>query len=591
MEPYEVRPGVVEQARVRAHERQAGEPASRPLRIYSVDPSLEGFNGAVATIAVPYEPLEPGPVGRFFEVVCMDGGVPLAPLNLDDPRVLIQSGLAPSTSNPAFHQQMVYAVASSVYATFRSALGRLIAWAHDAGAPAGTGRLKLWPHASGEGANASYDKVRREIRFGHSGDSRLPGSGRVFACLSHDVIAHEVTHALVDGLRARFTIPTNPDVLGLHEGLADLVALLHRFLYKDVVTVELRRAGLRVEHSAILTRLAAEFARAAGVPGGPRSVVDQGPERMFYKPTLAPHEMGNVLVAAVFDAFLAILRRKTERLMRLAGDAERPSEDLVQLLAAQASQLARQFLNICIRAIDYCPPVDVELGEYLRALLTADFNLVRDDPWGYRETLIRAFADRRIYPRGVIAMSEDALLWRPPSRHLPPIENLGFSALRFNGDPSAPASADELLRQAHVLGEYLTRSPEIAEFGLMPPGGAAEPFAIQSIRMARRVGPDDQVLFDLVAEVTQRRIVNLPGGPASAKFVGGSTLIIGPKGEIRYVISKNIGNQARIERQSVFQSTSGMWKRDPGGQYHLVGPTLHLTHRARAEASRANTDQ
>ena len=34
----------------------------------------------------------------------------------------------------------------------------------------------------------------------------LPGSW-VFTCLSHDIIAHEVSHALLDTLRTHFTLP------------------------------------------------------------------------------------------------------------------------------------------------------------------------------------------------------------------------------------------------------------------------------------------------------------------------------------------------------------------------------------------------
>lgn len=584
MSRYEIRPGVAEQSRIRAYELGPGDPATRPLRVYAVDPSVARTEGAVATIEVPYEPLEPGPVGKLFEVECMDGDVRLAPVDLEDPRILIQSGLAPSTGNPAFHQQMVYAVASSVYAAFRSALGRLIAWGYDENSPVESGRLKLRPHVPGEGGNAAYDKSRREIRFGYVEDPRLPGSGRVFACLSHDVIAHEMTHALIDGLRSRFTIPTSPDVLGLHEGLADLVALFQRFLHKDVLISQIRRVGADVEHSTLLTEIAAEFARASMPKGGLRLAVDSGVGRLTYRPDAEPHEMGNVLVAAVFDAFVKIFRRKTERYVRLAGPSVAGflPEELIQVLARYAASTARQFLNICIRAIDYCPPVDVSLGEYLRALLTADFNLVREDPWGYRETFIRSFADRGIYPPGVLAMSEDVLLWRPPTRRLPLIQGLSFSALRFNGDPSVPASAEELVRQAGVLGDFLVSSPEIGEFGLMAQGGMADAPAIQSIRTSRRVGPDGQVLFDLIAEVTQRRIVVDASSGVRTKFVGGSTIVIGPRGEIRYVISKGIRNEARLGRQLEYQKANPMWRVEADGQYHLAGSTLEMMHRRRS---------
>jgi len=573
MGPFEIRPEVAHQSRVAAYERGPQDPAARPLRVYAVDPSVARHDGAIATLHVPYEPLEPGPVGKLLAVECRDGDLVLTPVDLENPRILIQSGLAPSTGNPAFHQQMVYAVASNVYATFRTALGRLIAWRSG-------DRLLLRPHVAAEGPNAVYDPDRGEIRFGYRQDPNLQGSGRIFACLSHDIVAHEMTHALIDGLRSRFTIPTNSDVLALHEGLADLVALFQRFLHEDVLVAQIRKVGAGMEQSQLLTHIALEFTGDA--PEGPRAAVDPAGKRLEYNEKAEPHLLGNVLVAAVFDAFIQIYRRKTERYVRLTGPRETAflPEELIQILAQEATQLARQFLNIFIRAIDYCPPVDVRFGEYLRALLTADFNLVRDDPWGYREAIIRAFAGRKIFADGVLSMSEDELLWKPPSRQLPRIPRLSFSELSFNGDPAVPASATELRQQAQALGEFLTRSPEIGEFGLLPPGAEADPPAIHSIRTSRRVGPDGQVLFDLIAEVTQRRMVVDANTGLEAKFFGGSTIVIGPRGEIRYVISKSIRRQDRVARQFLFQHSSRMWV-VKDGRFHLAGSTLPMVHQER----------
>jgi hypothetical protein len=76
-----------------------------------------------------------------------------------------------------------------------------------------------------------------------------------------------------------------------------------------------------------------------------------------------------VLVSAVFEAFDTAFERKTERYIKLAtnGSGVLPpgdlSPDLQRVLADEASKLASQFLSICIRAIDYCPPIDLELGQ------------------------------------------------------------------------------------------------------------------------------------------------------------------------------------------------------------------------------------
>ena len=100
--------------------------------------------GGIATVQVPYERLEPGPVGALFEIRADGAPKPLsaAPLDLDDPALLMSSGLAPTPSNGNFHLQMVYAVCSLTYAAFRRALGREICWAIPAsrGRPAAAGR-------------------------------------------------------------------------------------------------------------------------------------------------------------------------------------------------------------------------------------------------------------------------------------------------------------------------------------------------------------------------------------------------------------------------------------------------------------------
>ncbi len=87
-------------------------------------------------------------------------------------------------------------------------------------------------------------------------------------------------------------------------------------------------------------------------------------------------------------------------------------------------------------------------------------------------------------------------------------------------------------------------------------GDVIDPPCIQSIRPSRRVGPDGQVIFDLVAEVTQRRTVRGEASSAPMSFYGGATLILGPSGDIRYVISKSTGSRRRLARQQEFVASA-----------------------------------
>src|SRR5688572_32079500 len=98
----------------------------------------------------------------------------------------------------------------------------------------------------------------------------------------------------------------------------------------------------------------------------------------------------------MFDTFVTIYKSRTEDLIRIAtgGSGVLPPgqlhPDLVNRLASAAASAAHHILGMCIRALDYCPPVDVTFGDYLRALITADYDLVRDDDRGYRIAMVEA---------------------------------------------------------------------------------------------------------------------------------------------------------------------------------------------------------
>src|SRR5512142_2471833 len=93
------------------------QPMVRRLRGYAFDPSISihletmGINEIVYT--VPWEEgIRRGPTGEYLEVIDYDpaSNCFYAPVDLSNPHIIAQDGVAPSQGNPQFHQQMAYAV-------------------------------------------------------------------------------------------------------------------------------------------------------------------------------------------------------------------------------------------------------------------------------------------------------------------------------------------------------------------------------------------------------------------------------------------------------------------------------------------------
>jgi len=562
---------------IRTYDRKPGDPVYRPLRIYALDPTASVLDGARATVNVPYEPIERGPRGprgAILEIVDDDvsNGDESADVDLDDRFLLMQQGRLPAPEDRRFRQQMTYAVCTTTYAAFRQALGREIAWGfRHAGRRETTPRLRIRPSVP-ELQNAYYDRSHGELRFGlfTAGSAvagrNIPG-GQIALCLSHDVVVHEMSHAMLDGLRSHFLEPSNVDVLAFHEAFADLIALFQRFTYDDVVRAAIRAARGDVSAATLLTNIAVQFAQATSATGALRTAV--GGTDVRYADAIEPHHRGELLVAAIFEAFATVYQRKTAPLVRLAtgGTGVLPAGELSEVLIARltdhAARLASQFLTICIRAIDYCPPVDITFGEYLRAVITADTDLVPHDDFAYREAWIDAFAKRGIYPPDVPSLSESALLWRGPEEMMPPEPELSFARLQFDGDPGRASSAVETVRQATAFGQLAADPAYRAEFGLVATddpaldGDEVSLPVVESVRSSRRVGPSGQIVFDLVAEITQRRRVRARDGMPGFDFYGGATAILDAQGRLRYVIRKRVLDDARIRRQAEFMAGDG----------------------------------
>jgi len=418
-------------------------PNTRRLRIFSFDPALAarydlaGVSGI--TIEIPWEnDLRPGPIGEYVEVIDIDPGsyAAYAPVDLNSPSLLATDGLQPSESDPRFHQQMCYAVAMKTIQHFERALGRKALWSSHR-AQGGPGysenyvhRLRIYPHALRQ-QNAFYSPQKKALLLGYfvttAKDGRNTPGTTVFSCLSHDIIAHETTHALLDGVHPRFNEPVNEDVLAFHEAFADIVALFQHFSYPGVLRDQIARTRGDLARQSVLGQLAQQFALASGRGDALRSYLGKTNEKGEWEPirpdpavleqTSEPHDRGAILVAAVFGAFTRVYQARTRDLFRIATEGTgvlREGDihpDLVNRLAEEAQRAADRALQMCIRAIDYCPPVGITFGAYLRAIVTADRDINPIDQQNWRLAFIESFREWGIAPRGARSMAEDSLLW------------------------------------------------------------------------------------------------------------------------------------------------------------------------------------
>jgi hypothetical protein len=615
--------------------RPPPEPPVRRLRVFATDPllasSLETTQFAELVLELKWNDLgtQPAPVGEYVEVVDVDpqSGRYYPSVDLNHPFLLAQDGLKPSEKNPQFHQQMTFAVAMTTIHVFEQALGRVALWSPRLQrGPKGeilnpdadsqyVPRLRLYPHAMRQ-RNAYYDPDRKAILFGYFPAESIPGArvssgSTIFTSTSFDIIAHETTHALLDGLHRYLIYPSNPDVLAFHEGFADIVALLQRFSHRDFLRAQIARADGDLTRENLLGQLAGQFAEGTGSSGrGLREYLGKRDKDGVWRPTKPdplliqneqePHARGTILVAAVFEALVQIYKRRSEDLVRLARYANgsrldvSSSPELVERLAGEAATSAQHLLRMCIRALDYLPPVDLTLGEYLRALLTADYDLVRNDDRHYRVAVVDGFRQWGIYPSESGTLLESDLLWQPPENS--PLPNLiKWIESERRGERFADwvvgADRQRAFRSRYELGTSLHqwlvnnippdggKSLGICLDGDCAPGSIKRDskgrptFEVHAVHPCFRIGPDGQQLQDLVIEIVQRRKVasdlavqeKLDRGQlaydkveAEFYFRGGCTLIVdGHSGEIRYAVRKGIAKEERLEAERAHRRDTG----------------------------------
>jgi hypothetical protein len=245
-----------------------------------------------------------------------------------------------------------------------------------------------------------------------------------------------------------------------------------------------------------------------------------------------PHDRGEVFSAAMMNSFVAVWSNRLRGLGEIApGYYDR------HRVAEEGASAANHLLTMSIRALDYCPPTDIEFHDFLSALLTADTEIQPDDSrFGYRDALRSTFAAYGIVPES----KEPGGVWEPPDC------KLDYRHTHFESMQRDP---DEVFRFLWENRGALRLSEEAYT-------------RVLSIRPCLRIGPDGFALRETVAEYIQ--IVNLAAAelaryqidaphsmPPSTRVTlyGGGALIFDEYGRLKFHVRNGIHNREHQTRR------------------------------------------
>lgn len=551
---------------------RVARPSRRRLQAFGFDPMSTRLTGRILHLDVPCERLRPGPAGQLVHVVDYDSSSDAwyRPVDLDDPAILARGGLRPEEADPWAHQQIVYAVAMSVLERFERFSGRRLR--RQADRP-----LVLVPHAF-EGRNAFFDAEREAVLFGYyHADPRDPGPNLpgqlMFTCLSVDIVAHEVAHALVHWLRPRLSEATNRDVLACHEAIADLVALFHHFLFPEVVSAAVAQGRGDLREGTGLLDLAAEFGLSTGRGAALRSAIGQRtPNPADFERATEPYERGACFVAGVFDAFLTVYQRNIADLLRIAtgGTGIVPAgnlhPDLVARLAAEAVKTAEHFLRMVVRAFDFLPVVDVTFSDVVRSIVTSDRELFPDDGGQLRAILVECLRRRGVAPSGISSLADEALDWPEPSEALTldPDIDLGSAieqATRdLDTDVKVHSAPDDRMKLAAWGYEHAV------QLGLDPFTGIEMP----RVEVVYREAADGQPQPRVVLQFEQRRPDLEDAAVAEGlrtPLYAGTTVVAHVDGRVERIIAKPLAGKPHDSSDEALP----IWLKQIARQYREEG--------------------
>jgi hypothetical protein len=251
-------------------------------------------------------------------------------------------------------------------------LGRKLSWAF--GAP----QLLVIPRA-GEWANAYYERASHSLQFFFFQNPR-EADKMVYTSLSRDIVAHETTHAILDGIAPHLYNAITPQALALHEGIADLSALLMAFRSPVLRETVLKQMGGSIERSNAFNSLGEELGHALETHGRwgylrnllnrktlcDNDVTKDQNGKSNQSNRTEPHELSEVVSGALYTVMVKMhttLRREL---------AQKKNQNEFSVSGDALFNSSERFKRMILRALDYLPPGEVSFADYGRAIIAAD---------------------------------------------------------------------------------------------------------------------------------------------------------------------------------------------------------------------------